>query len=124
MAKRSDVAREDGWFRFERKEFRIPCTDEDDVTPLTLTDLELEWRLLRERGSTVVYMEKTTDGGGITLDDSGSGENDVAVITIEPEYPDEDYDGVPAGTHYAELWDRGNDVLLSFGTYVLQDAGA
>lgn len=108
MSIRSDITKDDGWFRLERKVIAITVTDAAGAA-LNLSALTLAWRVLREVGSTKVYLTKTT---GIFI--TGAGSN-VANIPIDPDGPSLDYATLPAGIHYHELWDVDNDLLLSYG---------
>lgn len=107
MSVRSDIRQDAGWFRYEAKSFDITVTD-DAGDPVDLSATTLLWRLLREAGSSTVYLEKT-DGAGITV---GGVDDNVVTIAIDA---DTDYDDLPAGVYHHELWDTLNAVLLSYG---------
>lgn len=122
MAIRADIKVTDEWRRYENKTIRITCFQSDGVTAYDLSVIsvgDLQWKLLRHVGSATAYIEKSNAvGGGIMI--SGAGSN-VAEIEI---VGDTDYDDVPAGVHAHELWDRDNDLLLSYGDAWLLHAAA
>jgi hypothetical protein len=125
MAIESAILRDDNWFQYERKTLRILVTESDGLTAVDLSTVppgKLEWRLLRQRGSPTTYMTKNNGvSGGITFEGD---DNEIALVAIESDSPNSDYAGVPAGKHYHELWDRENDVLLTFGLAVLRPSSA
>lgn len=115
MSKRADITQEYEWFRFEAKTINITITDASD-TAVDIRNTALQWKVMREAGSTTEYLEKT-ELAGITV--TGA-DNNVATIAIAAD----DYDDLEAGIHYHELWDRDNDQLLAHGSVYLQEASA
>lgn len=116
MAIRSDITRAYDWFHGEAKVIVITVLDTAGVA-VNLSASTLEWKVSRQRGSTQVYLTKGTGGNGITVGGAG---NNVVTITIL----NTDYDDLLAGIHYHELWDVGNNLLLSYGdAHVRRTAG-
>lgn len=105
MSIRSDIKQSAGWHRWEEKTLLITITDANG-DPVNLTGLSLLWRVVRDAGSSVVYLEKTDD---ITV--TGASSN-IATIPIDP---DTDYEDLEAGVHRHELIDLDNNLLLSYG---------
>lgn len=106
MSVESPILRTHGWHRFETKNLRVTVVD-DEGSAVDLDGLSLQWLLLRQAGDAEAraYINKTS-----TITVEGDDDN-IAVIPID----DSEYDTVPAGVYYHELWDRGNDVMLCYG---------
>lgn len=107
MAIRSDITRAYDWFRGEAKVIVITVLDTAGVA-VNLSASTLAWYVSRQQGSAQLYLTKGTGGNGITV---GGVSNNIVTITID----DDDYDDLPSGIHHHELWDVGNDLLLSYG---------
>ena len=109
MSVESPITQSMGWRRFETKQIRITVVDDADAA-VDLDGLSLQWLLLRQAGDAEsrAYLNKTS----ITVE--GDDDN-IAVITVD----DSEYDDVPAGFYYYEMWDRTNDVMLAYGDAVL-----
>lgn len=109
MAIRSDITRAFDWFRLEAKVLVITVLDTAG-DPVNLGASTLEWTVSRQQGAPAsqIYLTKGTGGNGITVGGAG---NNVVTITINST----DYDDLPAGIHYHELWDVGGNLLLSYG---------
>lgn len=112
MSVESPITSAYGWHRYETRNIDITVTDSAG-TNVDLDGLSLQWLLLRQAGDAEsrAYLNKTSVSG-ITV----TGVSDqVARIAID----DSEYDDLPAGYMYHELWDRDNDVLLAYGDAVL-----
>lgn len=109
MSVESPITAADGWHRYETKALPFTITDSADAA-VNLTGLSLQWLLLRQAGDAEsrAYINKTS----ATI--SGTG-NNIATVTVD----DSEYDTVPSGYYYHELWDRTNDVMLCYGDVVL-----
>lgn len=105
MAIRSDITRDMEWAYGEAKTLQIAVVDAAG-DPINLQLLDLSWRVLREQGSSTVYLEKTS-GILVTGDD-----DNIAEIEIDPET---DYEDLFAGIHYHELWSVTDHLVLSKG---------
>lgn len=115
MSVLSNITKAAGWYRFEGKTFTITVLNEAG-SAVNVSTADLVWYVLREQGSSTKYLTKTNAmGGGIAVIGT---DNNVVQITIEVA----DYDDLPAGNHHHELWDQGNDLLLSFGDAFLHDS--
>lgn len=108
MAIRSDITKAYDWFYGEAKVLVITVLDTAGQ-PVNLGASTLEWKVTKQQGSSQVYLTKGTGGNGITVGGAG---NNVVTITISAST---DYDTLTAGIHYHELWDVGNNLLLSYG---------
>ena len=117
MSIRADINKAFLWYRYETKTITITVLDAAG-SPVNLTGITLSWRIFRTQGSAQVLLTKTSGGGGISI--SGAGNN---VVTIAVSVSD--YTLLTAGIHYHELWDAGNDNLLSHGdVFIHQTRGA
>lgn len=107
MSIRSDITREMAWHRYDAKTPTFTVTDAAG-DPVNLTGHTLRWRVLREEGSSTVYLEKRD--ADITV--SGAGNNEVEIDVAFDEYDD-----IPADvflmTH--ELRDETDHHVLSHG---------
>lgn len=111
MSRESNITFDDGWHRYEAKTFAITVYDEDGTTPLNVSGVTLQWRLLKH-GTALVT--KASSGSGITV---GGASNNVVSVAFQVA----DYSAaIVPGSYRFELWDRSNDRLLSFGTALLQ----
>lgn len=110
MSVESPITAAYGWHRYETKALAFTITDSADAA-VNLTGVSLQWLLLRQAGDAEsrAFINKTS----ATI--SGASSN-IATVTVD----DSEYDTVPAGHFYYELWDRDNDVLLAYGDAVLQ----
>lgn len=113
MSIRADITKSALWYRYENKTITITVVDADGVA-VNLTGIDLSWRILRAQGSPTVLLAKTTSDG---ISISGAG-NNIVTITIDVA----DYEDLPAGIHYHELWDSENDYLLSHGDVFIHDS--
>jgi len=109
MSVESPITASHGWRRFETKAFAFTITDSADAA-VNLTGVSLQWLLLRQAGDAEsrAYINKTS----ATI--SGAS-NNIATVTVD----DSEYDDIPAGYYWHELWDRDNDVMLCYGDVVL-----
>lgn len=118
MTKNAPITYAEGWRRFEAKNIGITVLD-DAGTAVNCSALTLEWRLLRQAGDAAsrAYIDKTKADGEITVSGASSNVCTVAIAVA-------DYDNVPAGYYWHELWDRGNDMKLAEGIAVLGEGSA
>lgn len=109
MSRETHIDATYGWHRFETKSLRFTITDDADAA-VDLDGLSLQWLLLRQAGDAEsrAYMNKTSSSGITIVDDAN---DNIAVVSID----DSEYDDVPSGVYYYELWDRSNDVMLAYG---------
>lgn len=108
MTIRSDIPKSAGWIRYETKFITLPVLDDDGVA-VDVSAIDLVWKLSREEGSNQVYLTKTSDiGGGIQV--AGADDNEVT-ITIQ----DTEYDTIPDGLYYHELWNATSSLRLTHG---------
>lgn len=115
MSRESNITFDDGWHRYEAKTFEIAVYDEDGVTPLDVSGVTLQWRLLKHGASLKL---KTSTAGEITV---GGDDNEVAQVAfLVADYTS----AIVAGSYRYELWDRTNDRLLAYGTALLQAGSA
>lgn len=115
MSREANITFQDHWHYGEAKIFEIPVYDNDDVTPLDLSALTLQWRLLKNG---VALVTKGSGGSGITVEGDS---NEKALVVFDVA----DYgDPVVPGAFRHELWDRGNNRVLTFGTALLQHGSA
>ena len=110
MSRELNFGFDDGWHRNEAQTFAIPVFDDDDVTPLDVSGVALDWELLKH-GRRLV---RKTSGGGITVSGASSSVANVALDVAD--YTTE----IVPGSYRYELWDRTNDKVLRFGTALLQ----
>lgn len=103
MTLHSDISRALGWYRGSRQAITISVVDSSN-TPINLSNTNVSWRVSKARGSAVVYLTKTPNISGNS--------NNIVTITIDP---DTDYNSLPAGIHWHELWDEDNEVELCNG---------
>lgn len=106
------------WHRWEHKELLVEIKDDQAVPEsVDLSGLDLRFLLKRRSRTSTVLLEKTTTGGGVTLDEH---DDAVAVIEIDPD----DYVNLPPDLYYYELWDDSNNLQLAYGRALLQQGTA
>ena len=121
MAKYSPIRHRDNWFQGERKRFEWPIVD-DEGSPLDLTGRELQWRLFPHSGSSKVLIELGPDD----FEEPEGEEHNVAVWVLEDTTytVGEETLHLPAAWYHFELWDKANNVLLSYAGAKLRRANS
>lgn len=107
MARRSDITADAAWFWGEAKQIVITVLDDADAA-VNLSAKTLQWRVLKEQGSSQIYLQRGTGGSGITV--GGPSSNIVAISVTET-----DYTALAAGIHYHELWNVTDRKVESYG---------
>lgn len=116
MSTKSPVVITDNFFIGEDRVLRFTVVDADGVA-VNITGWALEWVLRVVPASTAASLTKTTGGGGITITSGAGGICEVAIA-------DADTINLGEDRYFYTLRrsDSGNEVVLAFGEFWLQQA--